>query len=71
MYEAKKQQNLQLLYILASNSANKPSFENSTKSLFAQGSIDVCVCWLIPLHYIYGALGKKPFCRILKRWIIS
>ncbi len=26
-----KQQNLQLLYILASNSANKPSFQNLTK----------------------------------------
>ncbi len=35
-YEAKKiQQNLQLLYFLASNSANKPSFQNPTKRLFA------------------------------------
>ncbi len=31
MYEAKKQQNLQLLDILACNSASKPSFQNPTK----------------------------------------
>ena len=37
----RKQQNQQLLCILASNSANKPSFQNATKRLFAQCSIDV------------------------------
>ncbi len=37
----KSQQNLQLLDVLACNSANKPSFSNPTKSLFAQRSIDV------------------------------
>ncbi len=36
----KKQQKLQLLDILACNSANKQSFQNPTKSLFAQRSID-------------------------------
>ncbi len=36
----KKQQNLQLLDDLTCNSANKPSFQNLTKSLFAQRSID-------------------------------
>ena len=34
IYEAKKQQNLQLPYILTSNSANKPSFQNPTKKEF-------------------------------------
>ncbi len=34
----KKQQNLQLLDVLACNSANTPSFQNPTKSLFT--SID-------------------------------
>ncbi len=32
MYEAKKQQNLQLLDILACNSANKQSFKNLTQT---------------------------------------
>ncbi len=31
MYEVKKEQNLQLLDVLACNSANKPSFSNPTK----------------------------------------
>ena len=34
IYEAKKQQNLQILDNLACNSANKPSFQNLTKSLY-------------------------------------
>ncbi len=37
----KRKQNLQLLDILACDSGSKPSFQNPTKSLFAQRSIDV------------------------------
>ncbi len=37
----KNSKNLRPLDILACNSANKPSFQNLTKSLFAQCSIDV------------------------------
>ena len=37
----KNRKNLRLLDILACDSANKPSVQNPTKSLFAQCSIDV------------------------------
>ncbi len=37
----KNSKNLRLLDILACDSANKPSFQNLTKSLFVQWSIDV------------------------------
>ncbi len=40
-YDAKNSKNLQLLEILACISPAKPSFQNPTKSLFAQCSIDV------------------------------
>ncbi len=40
-YKAKNSKNQQPLDILAYNSANKPSFRNPTKNLFAQRSIDV------------------------------
>ncbi len=62
------------LDILACNSADKPSFQNPAKRLFAQCSIDVksaVTFKMLLLFYIYGALGKKAFCRISKRWFIS
>ena len=63
------------------NSANKQSFQNLTKSLFSQCSLDLksefdllqqilllkCYC----TFYIYGALAKKAFCHIFKRWFIG
>ncbi len=49
---------LPLLDILTCNSANKQSFQNPTKSLFAQCSI-------------YGPLDRKAFCRMLERCFIS
>ena len=60
MYEAKKnQQNLQFLYILAYNSANKPSFQNLTKRLKS-------VCWLLKRWHInrVNKTSKHPefFC---------
>ncbi len=68
-------QDLQLLDVMACNSANKQSFQNPTKGLFAQYSIDVksTVTFLKCYwnFHIYGALGKKPCCRILKRSFIS
>ncbi len=36
-----QKQRLQHLYVLVSNSANKPSFQNLTKRHFAQRSIDI------------------------------
>ena len=64
----KNSKKLHPLDILACNSANKPCFQNTTKSLFPQCSIDVkCYC----IFYIYGELGKRTFCQILKRWFIS
>ncbi len=60
-------------------SANKPSFQNPTKNLFAQCSTDaksavlvclfVCKYMLCTLRHIYGALGKKAFCQVLKIWL--
>ncbi len=65
MYEAKKQQNLQLLYVLASNSANKPSFQNPTKRLFAQCSIDLKSA----VHFSQlETIVQKSVCWLLKRW---
>ncbi len=60
-----------MMDILACNSANKPSFQNLTKSCFAQRSYKKCRKIFKCTFYIYGALGKKAFCRILKRRFIS
>ncbi len=51
----KKGEILQLLDILACNSDNRPSIQNTTKTFFAKCPIYV----------------KSAFCRILKRWFIS
>ncbi len=51
--------------ILACNSANKPSFQNSTKTVFAQCSIDV------KSALTFTEPAKKVFCRILTRWLTS
>ncbi len=40
MYEAKKQLNLHFLYILAYNSANKPSFQNPINITIAEWHIN-------------------------------
>ncbi len=63
----KKQQNLQLLYILASNSANKPSFQNLTKRLFGQRSIDAKSVHFSQLETIV----QKSVRWLLKRWHIK
>ncbi len=54
------------LDILACNSANKPSFQNPTKSLFAQCSIDVNnltdATLKILLHFLHlWSIGQKSF----------
>ena len=45
MYEAKKQQNLQLLDILTRNSANKPSFQSPTKSFVQKIARPIIKIW--------------------------
>ncbi len=62
---AKISQNQQLLDILACNLANRPSF-NKRSHRFLPHCLQ-----MLKVHFIYGALGKKAFCRILKRWFIS
>ena len=50
--------NLQPLDVLACNSANKTSYQNSTKGLFALCSIDVKVS----LHFLHlWSIGQKGF----------
>ena len=85
MYEAKKQQNLQLLYILASNSANKPSFQNPTKMHFSQLEtiVQKSVCWLLKRLHINRVIDQNIqklllfavfasyIASILKVWLIS
>ncbi len=56
----KNSKNLHPRDIPACDSANKPSFQNQTKSPFAQCSIDVKSA---VTFYMYGALGKKAFVR--------
>ncbi len=55
--------NLRPLDILACKSVKKHLFENPTKNLFAQSSIDVKCHFPF---YIYGAMAKNAFCPILK-----
>ncbi len=71
--EAKKQQNLQLLDILACNSANKPSFQNSTKrarpslripAMYEVKNSPICNFWTF-----WPVIQLKNACPILKRWL--
>ena len=70
----KKQQNLQLLDILACNLANKPSFQNLTKSLFGvitelstkisrSAVFASCIARILNTIYIF-----MEYCSLLKRY---
>ncbi len=60
----KNGKNLHLLDILACKSANKPSFQNLTKSLFVQCSMDVksAVTFKMLQHFLHlWSIGQKEY----------